>query len=144
MSDKPPALFRKVLGRLVPVNDAARTLVAAMDDMPTELRLVRTRGNRRRNAFYWVTLDIAAPHLSERIEGPAIDATLLHRVLKKKRGLVRIVRLPSGDTVEDYESTSFAAMSEPDRTAFIDWAVATLSKWLGVEVHELQRESEAA
>ncbi|MBI0474251.1 hypothetical protein D9601_02580 [Sphingomonas sp. MA1305] len=82
--------------------------------------------------------------LSERIEGDAIDAEMLHRILKDRRGLVRVITLPSGDTIKDYDSTSFAKMAEPERAAFVDWALATLSKWLGVQVEDLLREGQAA
>jgi hypothetical protein len=81
--------------------------------------------------------------LSERIEGEAINAELLHRILKDKAGLVRIITLPSGETIKDYESTSFAKMPENQRAAFVDWALETLSKWLGCEVTDLRREGEA-
>lgn len=78
--------------------------------------------------------------LSERLEGDALTAEMLHRVLKDKRGLVRIITLPSGDIVKDYDSTSFAKMPENERAAFVDWALLTLSKWLGCHIDDLLRE----
>jgi hypothetical protein len=144
MSDEPILLARKVLGSLRPANRAAETAFAVLDDKPFRIRITRTNGNVRRNALYWSCLALAAPMLSERIEGDALSAELLHRILKDRYGLVKTITLPSGDTIKDYESTSFASMAEPQRAAFIDWALETLSKWLGVTVTDLRREGEAA
>lgn len=144
MADTAPLIFRKVLGGLRPVGPIAEAAVRALDDGPVRVRITRTAGNVKRNALYWTCLGIAAPMLSERIEGDAIDAEMLHRILKDRRGLVRIITLPSGDTIKDYDSTSFAKMSEPERAAFVDWALATLSKWLGCNVEDLIREGQAA
>lgn len=144
MVDTAPLIFRKVLGGLRPVGPIAEAAVRALDDGPVRVRITRTAGNVRRNALYWSCLGIAAPMLSERIEGDAIDAEMLHRILKDRRGLVRVITLPSGDTIKDYDSTSFAKMAEPERAAFVDWALATLSKWLGVQVEDLLREGQAA
>lgn len=144
MSDQPPLIFRRVLGSLRPVGPIAEQAVAALDDGPVRVRITRTAGNVRRNALYWSVLGLAAPMLSERIEGDAIDAEMLHRILKDRRGLVRVIMLPSGDTIKDYDSTSFAKMAEPERAAFVDWALDTLSKWLGCNVEDLRREGQAA
>lgn len=144
MSDEPPLLFRKVLGSLRPANRAAETALAALDDKPMRIRITRTSGNVRRNALYWAVLGVAAPMLSEKVEGDALTVDLLHRILKDRAGLVRIITLPSGDTIKDYESTSFAKMPENQRAEFIDWALNTLSKWLGVDVADLRHEGEAA
>lgn len=144
MADEPVYLARKVLGSLRPANRAAEEAFAAIDDKPIRIRITRTNGNTRRNALYWSCLALAAPMLSERIEGDALTAELLHRILKDRYGLVRVLTLPSGDTIKDYDSTSFAKMAEPERARFIDWALETLSKWLGVDVTDLRREGEAA
>jgi hypothetical protein len=144
MSDTAPLIFRKVLGGLRPVGGIAEAALRALDDGPVRVRITRTAGNVKRNALYCSCLGIAAPMLSERLEGPAIDAEMLHRILKDKRGLVTLITLPSGDTYRDYDSTSFAKMPENERAAFVDWALSTLSKWLGVEVQDLRREGEAA
>lgn len=144
MSDEPVYLARKVLGSLRPANKAAEEAFAAVDDKLVRIRITRTNGNVKRNALYWSCLALAAPMLSERIEGDALNAELLHRILKDRYGLVRTVVLPSGDTIKDYESTSFAKMTEPERAAFIDWALTTLSRWLGVNVTDLRREADAA
>lgn len=143
MSDAAPLIFRRVLGGLRPVGAIAEAALAAIDDGPVRVRITRTAGNVKRNALYWACLAVAAPMLSERIEGDALDPEMLHKILKDRRGLVRLVTLPSGDVFRDYESTSFAKMTEDERKAFVDWALATLSKWLGCDVTDLRREGEA-
>lgn len=144
MADTAPLIFRRVLGSLRPVGKAAEDALAALDDGAVRVRITRTAGNVRRNALYWACLGVAAPMLSERIDGDAIDVEMLHRILKDRRGLVRTITLPSGDTIKDYDSISFAKMAEPERAAFVDWALNTLSKWLGCDVTDLRREAEAA
>lgn len=144
MADKAPLIFRRVLGSLRPVGPIAEAALDAIGDGPVRLQIVRTTGNVKRNSLYWTCLGIAAPMLSERIEGDALDAEMLHKILKDRRGLVRIVTLPSGDTIKNYDSTSFAKMSEPDRAAYVDWALETLSKWLRCDVADLIREGKAA
>ncbi|MGJ3630195.1 hypothetical protein AB5I41_31365 [Sphingomonas sp. MMS24-JH45] len=136
-------LFRRVLGSLRPANKAAEEALAAVSDGPVRVRITRTTGNVRRNALYWSCLSIAAPMLSERIEGDALNAEMVHRILKDRYGLVRVITLPSGDT-KDYDSTSFAKMPEHDRAKFIHRSLDTLSKWLGVASEELSEEAHAA
>lgn len=143
MTDKPPLYFEKRLSGLFPANAAAEEAVRAIQGR-VRVEIRQTRGNVRRNALYWSALSIAAPMLSERIEGPALTVDMLHKILKDTKGLVRVVKLPSGREFKDYESTSFAKMTEPDRAEFITWALATLSKWLGTDVTTLRREAEAA
>lgn len=143
MSDQPPLIFRRVLGGLRPVGPIAEAALSALDDGPVRVRITRTAGNVRRNSLYWAILGIAAPMLSERIEGDAIDPEMLHRILKDRRGLVRLIHLPSGDTIKDYDSTSFAKMPENERAAFVTWSFETLSKWLGVPVEALLTEGKA-
>jgi hypothetical protein len=65
-------------------------------------------------------------------------------VLKDRYGLVKIVTLPSGETIKDYDSVSFASMTEPQRAKFIDWAFNTVSSWLGVDVDTLTKEARDA
>lgn len=144
MSEHPPLIFRRVLGSLRPVGKAAEEALASLDDGPVRIRITRTTGNVRRNALYWACLGVAAPMLSERLDGDALDVEMLHRILKDRRGLVRTITLPSGDTIKDYDSTSFAKMTEPERADFVDWALNTLSKWLNCDVTDLRREGKAA
>lgn len=144
MSDQAPLLFKKNLGSLKPVNKGTEDALAFFSPEATlRIKITRATGNTRRNSLYWACLGIAAPMLSEKIEGDPINADLLHRILKDRRGLVRVVTLPSGETIKDYESTSFAKMPENERAAFIDWALSVLSKWLGVAVEDLRREGQS-
>lgn len=143
MSDAAPLIFRRVFGALRPIGPIAEAALAAIDDGPVRIRITRTTGNVKRNRLYWAILGIAAPMLSERIEGDALDAEMLHKVLKDRRGLVKIITLPSGDIIKDYDSTSFAKMPENERAAYVDWSFETLSKWLGVPVEALLTEGKA-
>jgi hypothetical protein len=141
MADEPPLLFERRLGGLFPVNDAAEQALAAVSGK-VRVKITRTQGNNKRIALYWIVLGIAAPMLDEK--APGITADLLHKILKDRRGLVRIVTLPSGEQIKDYDSISFHSMTEVERAAFIDWAFNTLSSWLGCSVEELVAEGKAA
>jgi hypothetical protein len=141
VSDQPPLFFAKRLGGLYPANPAAEQALAAVDGK-VRVKITRTHGNNRRLSLYWIVLGIAAPMLDE--QAPGLTDDLLHKVLKDRRGLVRIVRLPSGEEVKDYDSISFASMTEVERAGFIDWAFKTLSGWLGVSVEELTNEAKDA
>lgn len=143
MADEAPLFFERRLGGLFPACPAAEQALAAVDGR-VRVKITRSQGNNKRLALYWIVLGIVAPMLSERCEGDALDDTMLHRVLKKRRGLVTTTRLPSGEVVENFDSISFASMTEIERAAYVDWAFATLSKWLGVPVEELTREAQAA
>src|SRR3546814_9799693 len=76
------------------------------------------------------------------IEGDPIDENMLHKILKDRRGLYREVILPSGEVWKDYESISFHKMPENERTEYVTWALATLSKWIGIPVETLRHEAE--
>ena len=129
------------MGGLFPANKAADDAMAAIQGR-VRIEIKRTRGNVARNGLYWSRLALAAPMLSEK--APGLTTDLLHKVLKDRYGLVKLITLPSGEIVKDYESTSFAKMTEVDRMAFVDWSLETLSKWLGVDVTTLRREAELA
>jgi hypothetical protein len=144
MPDKPALIFKRVFGALRPVGPIAEQALADIGDGPVRIQITRTTGNVKRNALYWTCLGIAAPMLSERIEGDPLTPELLHRILKDRAGLVTVIQLPSGDTIKDYDSTSFAKMPETERARFVDWSLATLSKWLGCDVADLVREGQAA
>jgi hypothetical protein len=139
MADEAPLFFEKRLGGLFPVNDAAERALASVAGR-VKVKITRTRGNNKRIALYWIVLGIAAPMLQEK--APGLTDELLHNVLKDRFGLVRIVTLPSGEQIKDYDSISFAAMTEVERAKFIDWAFSTLSSWLGCDVAELTKEGE--
>ena len=138
MAETPPILFRRHLGGLYPANTYAEKQLEALDrSAPVRVEFKKTRGNDRRMALYWVVLAKAAEALSDMCEGDALDAVLLHRVLKKRRGLFTTTRLPSGEVIENLDSISFAKMPENERAAYVDWAFNTLAKWLGIPVQSL-------
>ena len=138
MSDAPPLLFDRRLGGLFPANPAAEKALAAVTGR-VRVKITRTHGNNKRIALYWIVLGIAAPMLDE--QAPGLTDQLLHNVLKDRAGLVRIVKLPSGQEIKDYDSISFHKMTEVERAAYIDFAFKTLSNWLGVDVETLTKEA---
>jgi hypothetical protein len=138
MSDQAPLYFTRKLGGLYPACPAAEKALSAVSGR-VRVKITRTQGNNKRIALYWIVLGIAAPMLDE--VAPGITDQLLHNVLKDRYGLVRIVKLPSGEEVKDYESISFHSMTEVERAAYIDWAFKTLSSWLGVDVETLTKEA---
>lgn len=138
MAETPPILFRRHLGGLYPASAYAEKQLEALDrSAPVKVEFKRTRGNDRRMALYWIVLAKAAEALSDICEGDALDETLLHRILKDRKGLFTETILPSGEAIRNYDSISFAKMTEPDRAEYIDWAFRTLAKWLNVSVGEL-------
>jgi hypothetical protein len=141
VADEAPLFFERRLGGLFPACPAAEKALATVNGK-VRVKITRTQGNNKRIALYWIVLGIAAPMLDE--QAPGLTDSLLHNVLKDRYGLVRIVKLPSGEEIKDYDSISFASMTEVERAAFIDWAFDTLSKWLGCSVEELTKESRAA
>ncbi|MES2902854.1 MAG: hypothetical protein V4696_01590 [Pseudomonadota bacterium] len=141
MADEAPLFFERRLGGLFPACPAAEQALAAVSGR-VRVKITRTQGNNKRIALYWIMLGICAPMLDE--QAPGITDALLHKVLKDRRGLVRVVTLPSGEQIKDYDSISFHSMTEVERTAFIDWAFATLSSWLGVSVEDLTAEARVA
>lgn len=143
MADIAPLIFECRLGGLFPANPAAEKALSAIVGK-VRVKMTRTTGNNKRIALYWIVLGIAAPMLSERCEGDAIDDTMLHRILKDRRGLFTTTTLPSGEVVKNYDSISFASMTEPDRAEYVTWAFETLSKWLGVPVAALTTEAQQA
>ena len=136
MSDEPPLMFARRLGGFYPLSDDAAKAMQATDG-PVRIEIKKTRGNNRRLALYWIVLGKAAPVLSDLCEGDPLTVKMLHRVLKRRAGLVNKTTLPSGEVIYDDESISFHSMSEPERASYIDWAFAALSKWLGLPVEAL-------
>jgi hypothetical protein len=141
MSDQAPLFFDRRLGGLFPANPAAEQALSAVQGR-VRVKITRTQGNNKRLALYWIALGIAAPMLDE--VAPGLTENLLHNVIKDRLGLVRVVTLPSGDTIKDYESISFHKMTEPERAKFIDAAFRLLSSWLGVPVETLTAEAKDA
>jgi hypothetical protein len=138
MSDEAPLFFERRLGGLFPACPAAEKALAAVQGR-VRVKITRTQGNNKRLALYWIVLGIAAPMLDE--QAPGLTDELLHNVLKERYGLVKVVTLPSGEQIKDYDSVSFASMTEPERAKYIDWAFTTLSKWLGCSIEELTKEA---
>lgn len=131
-------MFTPRMGGLFPASLAAEKALAALDSKaPVKVAFKRTRGNQGRMALYWVVLAKAAPLLSELCEGDAIDETMLHRILKDRRGLFTQTTLPSGEVVKNYDSISFHKMPENERNDYVQWAFETLAKWLQVSVLDL-------
>jgi hypothetical protein len=141
MADEVPLIFERRLGGLFPANPAAEQALAAVTGK-VRVKLTRTQGNNKRIALYWIVLGLAAPMLDE--QAPGLTDSLLHKVLKDRYGLVKVVKLPSGQEIKDYDSISFHQMTENERAAYIDWSFKTLSNWLGVSVEELTKEARAA
>lgn len=138
MTDTAPLMFVPRLGGLFPASPAAEKALAALDsNAPVKVAFKRTRGNQGRMALYWIVLAKAAPLLSELCEGDAIDETMLHRILKDRRGLYTQTTLPSGEVVKNYDSISFHKMPENERNEYVQWAFETLAKWLQVSVPDL-------
>lgn len=141
MAETAPIMFKPHLGGLYPANPAAERALASLDrNAPVKVEFKRTRGNQGRMALYWVVLAKAAPALSSLCDGDALDETMLHRVLKDRRGLYATTTLPSGEVVKNYDSISFAKMAEPERNEYVQWAFETLAKWLRIDVAELTSE----
>lgn len=143
MSDTPPLFFERRLGGLFPACPAAEKALSAVQGR-VRVKMTRTRGNNKRIALYWIVLGIAAPMLSEKCSGDAIDDEMLHDILKDRRGLYTTTVLPSGEIVKNYRSISFHTMDEVERAKFISWAFETISKWLEVPVETLIEEGRAA
>lgn len=145
MSDKPPILLNYRFGVLRPSDKAAEDALRAYS-ANDNLRAVITKasGKWSRIAFYWTMLGIAAENLEERFGIPGLSKYDLHKRLKKKLGLMRLVTFPSGETVEDYDSISFDNMPEHERAEFINRAMPLLAKWLGCSVEELTQAGKAA
>lgn len=143
--EAPPTLFRRHLGGLFPASPYAERQLAALDKLtPVKVEFKRTRGNDRRMALYWIVLAKAAEALSDICEGDPLDEQLLHRVLKDRRGLYTETVLPSGEVIRNYDSISFAKMTENERADYIDWAFRCLAKWLGISVDELTQDERRA
>jgi hypothetical protein len=138
MADEVPLIFERRLGGLFPANPAAEQALAAVTGK-VRVKITRTHGNNKRLSLYWITLGLAAPMLDE--QAPGLTDSLLHKVLKDRYGLVKVVKLPSGQEIKDYDSISFHQMTENERSAYIDWSFKTLSSWLGVDVETLTKEA---
>lgn len=145
MADKAPLFFKRNLGGLYPASLAAeKALQALQPNASVKVTIRQTRGNNRRMALYWVVLAKVAPILSQMCEGDALDETMLHLVLKDRRGLYSTTILPSGEVIKNFDSISFSKMPENERAEYVTWAFETLAKWIGVSVQTLIDEGVAA
>jgi hypothetical protein len=142
MSEKPPILFRRVLGALRPVTPAAEDLLRSLPDRPVRIEAHGIRGNTARLALYWVSLKVACEHLSDVVDG-ILSVEALHRWLKRDLGLAKPIMGRKGLIDYDYESIAFEKMTEAERMAFIDQALERLSGLIGCDVTQLRDESEA-
>lgn len=145
MSDKEPLLFRHHFGALRPVTGAAEDFIATLGPGATvKGDFVLPRGNTKRLAWYWVMLKLACEQLSDAVDGRFTPA-MLHKWLKRHLGLAApIVSRKTGDILDyDYDSISFAKMSEAERAVFIDGAADIIANRLGVDVDTLRQEAEA-
>lgn len=140
MSDKPPLLFVPRFGALHPANSAAREAVKALGSLQCRAEIKRSGANERRRGFYWVMLDVAAEALTD-VTGFAWDQELLHNELKRRLELGETFTTPSGHKVFKKQSTSNAAMTEPERARWTDRCANVLSHWLKCEVSELMDEA---
>jgi hypothetical protein len=146
MAETEPLLFRSTLGTLRPLNGAAADALKAIPANSTvRVEIKRTVGNTKRMAFYWVMLKLTLDNLADAFDGP-MTSTALHRWLKREYGLAVPIRShKTGEIIDwDYDSISFAAMPENERSAFVDWATETLSRRLGVDASTLRHEAEQA
>lgn len=146
MADKEPLLFRTVLGTLRPLNGASEEALKAIGSGETvRIEIKRTTGNLRRLAWYWVMLKIALDNLGDAFEGP-VTTTALHHWLKREAGLAKpILSRKTGEIIDyDYDSISFANMTEDQRAAFVDFASEKLAARLGCDPATLTSEAKVA
>lgn len=146
MADNEPLLFRTVLGSLRPLNGASEDALKAIGNGNTvRIEIKRAAGNVRRLAWYWVMLKIALENLEDAFDGP-VTTKALHNWLKREAGLATpIISKKTGEILDyDYDSISFASMTEDQRSAFVDFASQKLAQRLGVDPSELTREAKAA
>lgn len=143
MSDKEPLLFRSMLGSLRPISAAAEEAAKATSGQVVRVEMKRTTGNTRRMALYWVALRIAAEQLSDAVDG-ILSTKALHRRLKRESGLAKpIISKRTGEIIDyDYESISFSAMPENERSEYVTWSLDRISQWIGCDVTTLTKEAQ--
>lgn len=144
MSDKEPLLFRNVLGTLRPICGASDDALKAIGDATVRVEIKRTTGNIKRLAWYWVMLKIFLDNIEgDAFDGP-VNTDMIHKWLKREAGLAKPVRSnKTGEILDyDYDSISFAKMTENERAEFVDFACKVLSRRLGVDVDTLRAEAQ--
>ena len=143
MADTEPLLCRVVLGSLRPVNGAADDAVKAIQaGSIVRIEIKKTVGNVKRLAWYWVMLKLVLENLEDAFDGP-MTTRALHRWLKREAGHATPIRSRrTGEIIDyDYDSISFATMTENERAEFVDFASKKLSARLGVDVETLKQEA---
>lgn len=142
MSEKAPLIFEARLGGLFPANKVAE---GALREIKGRVKVTITGGvaNQRRRSLYWAVASLVVPLLNERYN-LTLDETDLHDITRTKLRHYVEMKLPSGEIFRKLMSTSNRAMSEADRAAYTDKALALWSTWSGVPVETLRRESEDA
>lgn len=148
MADKEPHLFRigldgKTLHCITAASEDALRAIGPGGMVKAEI--IKTRGNIRRLAWYWVMLKIALANLADAFDGPVTTRTL-HRWLKREAGLAKPIRsIKTGEIMDyDYDSISFDRMPENERAEFIDFASDKLAARLGCDPMTLADEARRA
>ncbi len=136
MKDSPPLLVSHRLGGLYAANPDAEKAIAAIKGV-ARIEIKQTKGNNPRLALYWIVLGKVCGPLSQMCEGDPLTSKMLHRVLKRRKGLCSKTTLPSGEVEYNDDSISFSDMTEPERAEYIDWAFETLAKWMRVPVEAI-------
>jgi len=139
--DTAPLIFEQVLGSLRPVNGPATIATKAVQGRCV-VKITKMNRNQRRRGFYWVMLDVAAEVLCDKTGRPW-DADLLHVTLKDALRLGETWTTPSGRKVFKPRSTSDRAMTEAERSAWVERCKSALSVWCEVEIVQLMDEVRA-
>jgi uncharacterized membrane protein YccC len=140
VADTAPLLATGRFGSLVPVNDAARNAMKAVNGIQCRIEIKKSGANQRRRAFYWLMLDAAATALTD-MTGQPWDSDLLHDELKRRLKLGVEFTTPSGVKVFKARSTSNREMTEPERAHWTDRCAHVLSTWIGCTMNELMDEA---
>jgi hypothetical protein len=140
MAEAAPLLATGRFGTLIPVNDAAREAMKAVNGIQCRIEIKKSGANQRRRAFYWVMLSAAADALTD-MTGQPWDSDLLHDELRTRLKLGVEFTTPSGAKVFKRRSTSNTAMTEPERAHWTDRCAHVLSTWIGCEISELLDEA---
>lgn len=146
MKDEEPLLGRVDLGALRPVTEAAADALRALPPGTiVRFTIVKTTGNVKRLAWYWVMLKIAVENLTDRFDGP-VNAKMMHSWLKARFGLSKPVRSKKTGEIIGYDegSIAFHSMPENERAPYIEGAVNFLAEQLGTDPSTLRDEAQRA
>ncbi len=140
MSDTAPLLAVGRFGSLVPVNDAARDAIKAVNGIQCRIEIKKSGANQKRRAFYWVMLSAAADALTD-MTGQPWDSDLLHSELKQRLKLGVTFTTPSGVEVFKPRSTGNRDMTENERAHWTNRCAHVLSTWIGCSIDDLLSEA---